>query len=172
MIIIPHGTCRTLNDYTCSYGGVIICLWMTPPSPAAAAAAGAGGWRRLDSSSSLHLVSSRVAALRAVGRTSEQLSGASLSVPDKQSCVPLRPGGPSRCLSPPLTPLSASLHPVSVWRFGAACVEMLETVAPLKWTQVRFILLVAPTSVFNGFYFPVVQFYWVFFHHIARPGLV
>lgn len=78
-----------------------------------------------DSSSPLHLVSSRVAALRAVGRTSDRLSGAALSVQDKRSCVRLRPGGPSRCLpflSLPLSFFSSLLLslffiPVPVWRF-------------------------------------------------------
>lgn len=63
---------------------------------------------------------------------------------------------------------SRSFHPV--WSSGAACVEMLERVAPLKWTQVKFIFLVVRTFVFNVLCFAplVVQFYVVFLHHIAR----
>lgn len=44
MIIILLGTRRILNDYSCSYGEVIIISWTSPPAPPAAAA-GAEGWR-------------------------------------------------------------------------------------------------------------------------------
>lgn len=130
MIIIPRGTCRTLNNYTCSYGGVILCherllrvlLPLLPGLEAGFQLVAPFGFQ-----------SRRVAALRAVGRSSDQLSGASLRSRTNRAvfrCVQADP--PAVCSLSSAHSFSRSFRPVAVWRFGAACVEMLETVAPLK----------------------------------------
>lgn len=141
MIIILLGTRRTLNDYSCSYGEVIIISWMSPPAPPAAAAAGAEGWRLkagFQLFSPFGFQSRRCAArCRTHQRSAERRSA--LSPGQTELC-----SSASRRTLPLSAPLLAhffprSFRPFIVWRFGTACVEMLETVAPLKWTQVRFV---------------------------------